>query len=243
MIGILIQGVLQTQANFILAAAGVCTLTAFTLVLLMRHMDIATQRQKAYAALWTAIVTGVGVWTTHFVAMIGYRPDAALSYDLSLTMLSIFVGILGIGVPLAASIFAIQPATRIVLGVVAGLGVAAMHLTGMGAIQNCIATYNPMVLFAGITTGIAGFVWALQHHDDSPRSQLFRSAGIVLGVCSLHFIAMAAVSLDQTEGTLAGIGGSFLSIIVAVVSLGVLTLSVLATFTHRRTLATLRAGY
>ncbi|WP_407492557.1 MHYT domain-containing protein [Pseudooceanicola sp. MF1-13] len=243
MIGVLLQGVLETQANFILAAAGVCVLTAFTLVLLMRNTDIASKRQKTYAAIWTALVAGVGVWTTHFVAMIGYRPDAALTYDLSLTTLSIFVGVLGIGIPVAASIFATQAGTRIILGVVAGLGVAAMHLTGMSAIQNCLATYNPLVLIAGVAAGIAGFVVALQHHDDSRRSQLIKSAGIVLGVCGLHFIAMAAVSLDQTGTSLAGIGGSFLSIMVAVVSLGVFTMSVLATFTHRRTLAMTRAGY
>mgnify|MGYP001627894983 FL=1 len=67
--------------------------------------------------------------------------------------------------------------------------------------------------------------------------------GIVAGVCSLHFVAIASVTLQAIETTNYGIGGSFLSIMVAVVSLGVFTLAVLATFNHRRTLATLRAGY
>ena len=153
MIGVLLQGILDTQSNFILAAACVCVFTAFTLSLLTRNSDIATQKQRFFAAFWVAIVTGVGVWTTHFVAMIGYRPDAALSYDLSLTTISIFVGIAFVGIPVGASIFLTSRQARIALGALAGLGVAAMHMTGMTAIQNCLATYNPIVLGLGVLLG------------------------------------------------------------------------------------------
>mgnify|MGYP000138494945 CR=1 FL=1 len=46
MIVTLIQGILETRPNFIAAAAGVCTLTAATLLLLMRNLDIADSRAK-----------------------------------------------------------------------------------------------------------------------------------------------------------------------------------------------------
>ncbi|MEC9311508.1 MAG: MHYT domain-containing protein, partial [Pseudomonadota bacterium] len=128
MITTLIEGVLETRSNFILAAGAVCTLTAATMLLLMRNADIATRQQRIFAAIWGAIVAGVGVWTTHFVAMLGYRPDAALTYDLQLTLISILVGVLLVGVPLAGTMFITEDRMRIIVGMIAGLGVAAMHL-------------------------------------------------------------------------------------------------------------------
>ncbi|MEC7795097.1 MAG: MHYT domain-containing protein [Pseudomonadota bacterium] len=242
MITTLIEGVLETRSNFILAAGAVCTLTAATMLLLMRNADIATRQQRIFAAIWVAIVAGVGVWTTHFVAMLGYRPDAALTYDLQLTLISIVVGVLLVGVPLAGTMFITEDRTRIVFGMIAGLGVAAMHLTGMSAIENCLATYNPFVLALGVIAGMGGFTFAMLQDLSVHGSHLRKGAGIVGGVCALHFVAMAAVSLDQVEAAVRGIGGSFLSILVAIISLAVFTMAMLATFNHRRTLAQLRAG-
>ncbi|WP_169052698.1 MHYT domain-containing protein [Pseudooceanicola onchidii] len=237
MIGLLLQGILETKVNFIAAAGAVCLLTAVTLALLTRNLQRATAAQRRYAAFWVAVVSGVGVWTTHFVAMIGYRPDAALTYDFQLTGISILVGILAVGLPVAGSVFFSDTKIRLGLGVIAGFGVAAMHLTGMSAIENCLATYNPFVLLLGIIAGVLGFVVALMQDPTDPTRNLQRVLGFVGGVCSLHFVAMAAVSLERLNGTEPGIGGSFLSIMVAVVSLGVLSASVVATFNHRRHLA------
>lgn len=237
MIGLLLQGILETKVNFIAAAAGVCTLTALVLVLLTRNLTSASPAQRRFAAAWVSIVAGVGVWTTHFVAMIGYRPDAALTYSFGLTAASILVGVICVGLPVAGSTLTSDLRIRTGMGVLAGLGVAAMHLTGMSAIQNCITSYNAPVLMIGILLGTAGFIWALTQDATAPGRHLHRIAGFVGGVCGLHFVAMAAVTLDALEQSVTGIGGSFLSILVAVVSLGVLAISVVATFNHRRHLA------
>ena len=242
MIAPLIQGILDTQSNFILAAAGVCLLTAFTLILLMRNADMATQQQRVYGAFWVAVVAGVGVWTTHFVAMIGFRPDAMLTYDLRTTAISIFVGIAFVGLPMAASMFFSERPMRLGLGVAAGLGVTAMHLTGMSALENCLTTYNPLVLGLGILGAVGGFTWTMAQEGSETASTLKRVAGFTGGVCTLHFVAMASLTLSPFEGTATGIGGSFLSIMVAVVSLGVLAFAVVATFNYRRTLAMLRVS-
>jgi NO-binding membrane sensor protein with MHYT domain len=238
----LIQGILETRPNFIAAAAGVCTLTAATLLLLMRNLDIASHQQRLFAALWLAVVAGVGVWTTHFVAMIGYRPDAALTYDLTVTLVSAAVGVLLIGLPVAATVFFDAPMIRAGLGVIAGLGVGAMHMTGMSALMNCLPTYDPFVLIFGLLLGAGAFSWALSLEGSGAGILMQKAVGIIVGVCGLHFIAMASTSLDVVEGAVAGIGGSFLSIMVAIVAFGVFTVAVLMTFNHRRTLAQLRHG-
>ncbi|MBY6003874.1 hypothetical protein KUV62_08150 [Salipiger bermudensis] len=243
MLAILLQGILETQTNFIAAAAGVCVITAGMLVLLMRNSDYATLSQRYVVAVWVALVAGVGVWTTHFVAMIGYRPDAALTYDLSLTTISILVGITLVGLPIAASLFVESEHRRVGLGVTAGLGVAAMHLTGMSALENCLAIYNPLTLLIGIAAGIAGFVLAMLQEGDDMRAQLRKGLGMVSGVCALHFIAMGSVSIDLLEGIANGVGGASLSTMVASISLAVFAISVIGTLSYRRSLAMRRAGY
>jgi len=243
MFGLLVQGILETKINFIAAAAGVCALTAMTLVLLTRNAAMAAPAQRLYAAIWVALVAGVGVWTTHFVAMIGYRPDAALTYSLGLTLMSIFVGVIGVGLPLAASLFFHDRPLRIALGVLAGIGVAAMHLTGMSAIENCLATYNPIVLLVGVSLGIAGFVWTMSQDPNDEACHVYRCLGMIGGVCSLHFVAMASVEIELLVRTHNGIGGSTLSIMVAIISLLVFVTSMLMTFNHRRSLAMRRAGF
>ena len=242
MLGTTLLSVFDTQSNFILAALCVCALTAATLALLLRNAEFATQSQRLFSAFWVAAVTGVGVWTTHFVAMIGYRPDAALTYDLRLTMLSILVGVTCVGLPVAAATLATSDRVKAGLGIAAGLGAAAMHLTGMTALENCAVAYNPFVLLLGTGLGIAGFVWALMQDAADPDRQLHRAAGFVGGVCGLHFVAMASVTLDQLPRADYGVGGSFLSILVLIVSLGVFAGAMVATFNHRRKLALLRAG-
>ncbi|WP_375172745.1 MHYT domain-containing protein [Pseudooceanicola sp.] len=242
MAGLLLQSILETRINFIIAAAGVCALTAATLILLMRNAEIASDAQRRFAAIWVAVVAGVGVWTTHFVAMIGYRPDAALTYDFGLTSLSIFVGIACVGLPIAASIFFDDRPLRTTLGALAGLGVAAMHMTGMSAIENCLATYNPVVLTLGVLLGVGGCANALREDSADGGSSLASGVSLVIGICALHFTAMASVELDLVPAITSGIGGTFLSIMVALVSLGVFTAAILATFNHRRALAMQRAG-
>ncbi|MGI3169427.1 MHYT domain-containing protein [Pseudooceanicola sp. C21-150M6] len=187
-----------------------------------------------------AIVAGVGVWTTHFVAMIGYRPDAALTYEFRTTAISILVGIVGVGLPIAAALFLTSRVQRIALGVTAGLGVTAMHLAGMSALENCLTTYNPVILILGILAGIGGFVFSLVQESSTAGDNFKRVAGFVAGVCGLHFIAMGSVIITPFPSEASGIGGSFLSILVAVVSLGVLAFAVVATFNYRRSLALLR---
>ena len=44
--------------------------------------------------MWIAgagVVAGCGIWGTHFVAMLAYRPGVAVAYDPTLTILSILI--------------------------------------------------------------------------------------------------------------------------------------------------------
>jgi len=143
--------------------------------------------------LWSAAtVAGAGVWATHFVAMLAFQPGLPIGYDPALTALSIVVAILGIRLA-----FAMRVARLPVLGgIVGGLAVAAMHFTGMAAMEiQAVRHWDPTLVGAsiaiGATLGAAGFTIL------APLTWRRGTAAVTLlalAICGLHFTAMAAVS-------------------------------------------------
>lgn len=80
---------------------------------------------------------GSGIWTMHFIAMLGFTVrEAPVSYDRPLTFASLAVAVVMVGV----GIFLVgyRGATRMALvtgGTITGLGVASMHYLGMAGMN------------------------------------------------------------------------------------------------------------
>src|SRR3712207_4406631 len=85
----------------------------------------------------SAVAMGGGIWSMHFVAMLAFSmPGMEVDYDLPLTVLSLVVAVLVTG----AGFYAVsrRDATPKVLafsGLFVGLGIVAMHYTGMAAMR------------------------------------------------------------------------------------------------------------
>src|SRR5258706_7297058 len=82
-----------------------------------------------------AITMGGGIWSMHFVAMLAFIMPIPMSYDIGLTTLSLVVAILVTG----GGFYVISrqsgsPLRLVLSGIFMGLGIAAMHYTGMAAI-------------------------------------------------------------------------------------------------------------
>nr|WP_284144913.1 EAL domain-containing protein [Tianweitania aestuarii] len=147
----------------------------------------------------TAIVAGVTVWTTHFLAMLGYRADLAMFYDLHWTLLSMGISVLAVGVPLTATVFFTQQPVRIALGAGAGLGVGAMHFTGMAAIVGCLQTQSLPAAVVGCVLGAACYAAAMAI-TGRYQTRLIKTLLFTSGVCATHFISTSGVTLTQLPG-------------------------------------------
>ena len=229
-----LQGAFDTQFEFILTAAVVCVAMGATLVLLRRNLLVSEGINRKAWMVWIAIISGLGVWTTHFVAMIGYRPDAALTYDLPFTALSVGVGIVCVGLPLAFAWNTTVRRRAAFLGALSGLGVAAMHFTGMSALQGCLATYGVAPVVAGVTFGAAGFAVASTRRGDSLSADAGRALAIVTGVCAMHFTAMSGLSVQILAEIPVGIGRPVLSAVAALAALGMCLVATNAAVSGRR---------
>jgi NO-binding membrane sensor protein with MHYT domain len=177
-----------------------------------RSLRTAQSWKPGWLALGATSI-GSGIWTMHFIAMIGFQvEEAPITYDIPITLLSLAVAIVMVGV--GTFIVGYRGATRVTLtsaGTITGLGVAAMHYLGMagirmhGHIQYDTTTVTLSVVIAVVAATSA--LWAaVSIHGFLPSL----GASLVMGIAvtGMHYTGMAAVSVHLQGATGGAAGGS-----------------------------------
>ena len=85
------------------ASALVCGIGSIISMRLAARVRRSDGLRKVHWLLVTGVTGGSSVWTTHFVAMLGFEPPFEHGYDPVLTLLSLFIAIGGIMLGLAVS--------------------------------------------------------------------------------------------------------------------------------------------
>lgn len=213
---------------FVAIAAFICLLSAYACVSLLRH---AARMDKQARLIWTtisAVSVGLGIWSTHFVAMLAFRPGFSLQYDILLTAASLLlaVGICGAG--LAMALQAKGTADRFLGGAVIGVGISNMHYMGIAALLlDGQLIWDGRLIGASILAGIVLSGLAVVTAMGPGRQRLFGGAALLtLAICAMHFTAMGAADFSNClplahEG--AEIDGGMMSIIVALITLFILS--------------------
>ncbi|MGU3363028.1 EAL domain-containing protein [Methylobacterium sp. M6A4_1b] len=187
---------LDSQAAIsVLAAATICALSAWLTVHLLRRAEAAPAARRTPWLVGTAFAAGLGVWTTHFIGMLGYRTDIVLSYHYGTTVASALIAVLAVGLPLALSVLPASRPCRGLFGAVSGLGIGAMHITGMSALEGCTqsqsATANILAYLLGaMVMAVASLL---------PARRPFGAVAcalIVLAVCGTHFTSLAGTIVE-----------------------------------------------
>jgi diguanylate cyclase (GGDEF)-like protein/PAS domain S-box-containing protein len=150
------------------------------------------------AAIWivaTGAAAGAGIWSTHFIAMLGYNPPISTGYDLRLTLASLGVAIVA-ALGAVTLIRAAASSTAIVIsGITLTSGIAAMHFTGMAGVRiPGRFVWDEALIAAAISSGIVltcaslfVFIRRLTRYPRSAAATLLASA-----IGTLHFLSMAA---------------------------------------------------
>jgi len=144
-------------------------------------------RARAYTgrarASWLLIasvaVGGTGIWAMHFVAMLGYTiPGQEILYNVPMTVISLVAAISVVAVGLFIVGFGGGgPGPVLAGGVIMGVGVAAMHYTGMDA----------MHVYAGGRMAMSG----------EPSSSLLLP--LLLGASVVTFLLMLIIAVSPNE--------------------------------------------
>jgi len=110
-----------------------------------------------------ASVLGAGIWSMHFIGMLAYQMKMVVSYDPLLTFFSMLVAIsIAYFVLDIVKAERMRPA-RIILGAIClGLGICAMHYSGMMAMEMDAALhYTPGLFLLSVAIAIAASAAAL----------------------------------------------------------------------------------
>src|SRR6185295_4117325 len=111
----------------------VCTFGSWiTMRLYMRTRETTRSSRAAWIFL-SGVAAGSTIWCTHFVAMLAYKPGVPVAYDPALTGLSLAIAIVASGAALAVASIRRFKFSREAGGALFGLGIVAMHYTGMAA--------------------------------------------------------------------------------------------------------------
>lgn len=161
--------------------------------------------KPGWLALGAASI-GCGIWTMHFIAMIGFQvEETALRYDIGLTVTSLAVAIVVVGI----GVFVVgyrgaTPAALSTAGIVTGLGVAAMHYLGMAALQlNGSIHYDAGTVALSVLIAIGAATAALWAVVSIRGFLTSLGASLVMGVAvtGMHYTGMAAVSVHVHEAS------------------------------------------
>jgi NO-binding membrane sensor protein with MHYT domain len=184
----------------VLSYLAACTGAAVGLRCTVRALR-ETGRSRRNWLMLGATAIGSGIWTMHFIAMLGFGVSGSvIRYDVPLTLISLGVAIVVVG----AGVFTVgygEATTRSLLlgGVGTGLGVATMHYTGMAAVRvNGAVGYNTLLVVASVVIAIVAAtaaLWIVTRVQDFLGAMI---AALVMGlaVSSMHYTAMAALRVD-----------------------------------------------
>ena len=212
-------------------AAAICALASFTAIGLLHHVRHSSGRIRL---LWLAVAatsTGFGIWATHFIAMLAFSPGLPSAYNISLTALSLGVAIIVTGLGFAVATRSNAPAATWLGGIVVGAGIAAMHYIGMAAFEvQGLIIWDRDLAGASIVLGcvIGGLALPVGLLDDTLKWKALGALLLTLAICSLHFTAMAAVSIlpdPAIQFSPAAVASGVVAVAVALVSVMVILLA------------------
>jgi diguanylate cyclase (GGDEF)-like protein len=185
----------QHDWRLVVTAALVCFLTSLAAINLYQRARDTDGRSAIVWLLTAGAVTGIGIWSTHFIAMLAYTPGFAFDYNLKLTVLSLVVAIAATTLGLTLALLQ-RARWHVAAGVVIGLGIAGMHYMGMASL-NFVIVWNRDIVVASIVVGVVLAVAAMTaaRRGKSAAGVTAAAALLALAITSHHFIAMGAIGL------------------------------------------------
>ncbi|XHS79951.1 EAL domain-containing protein [Burkholderiaceae bacterium UC74_6] len=231
--------------GLVLASYLVASFAAFTMLDLAARVSSARNRRAGLGWLCAgAIAMGLGIWAMHFIGMLALHLGVPLLFDLPLTLLSMGPAI---GASALALSFLRQAQATIPMRAVAalamGAGIAAMHYTGMAALEMAPGYHYDWGIVAisvliAVGASFVALTVALRLRHTSMQEALAPrvAASLVMGVAvaGMHYTGMNATRFAEGSICVApryGLGGGWLALLVGAAATGLMLLTLAASMT------------
>jgi diguanylate cyclase (GGDEF)-like protein len=196
----------------VLLAYVVACVGSFAMLDMAERVDHAqkAESRRLWRLTGTACLAG-GIWAMHFIGMLAFQAPVEIHYALPITLASLLIALLASWLVMLTLSQAQQTLWRYVrASVCIGLGIAAMHYVGMGAMRSEAAAYFEPTLFTlsvliAMLAGLAALLIARQLRGGMglPHQLKKYTASLVLGagLFSMHFTGMAAFNMVLPAGS------------------------------------------
>jgi diguanylate cyclase (GGDEF)-like protein/PAS domain S-box-containing protein len=207
-----------------------------------RNVRLAQTGTGWAAVIWlvaTGTAAGAGIWSTHFIAMLGYDPPLSIGYDVRLTLASLGVAI-ATAVAAATLIRTATSSTTIIAGgIILTIGIASMHFIGMAGVRiPGRFVWDEALVAAALASGTV-LTWAALFVFTRRPTRYPRAVAATLltsAIATLHFVSMAAARAVPDPSIAApddGLARGALAAGIAAVMLTILAFSALVLFADR----------
>ena len=174
-----------------------------------------------------AFAMGTGIWSMHFIGMLAFHLPVQVAYDFFLTTTSWLIAVVVSGFALYRFHRNDTTVSGIAVpGVFIGIGISAMHYTGMAAMRMSPGIdYDPLLFATSVLIGIGAAIAALWIAFSLPYGRGGRSwhkiaAASVMGaaIVGMHYTGMTAAHFAPNAVCISGgprLDASWLAITIA----------------------------
>ncbi|WP_430783073.1 MHYT domain-containing protein [Actinoplanes sp. G11-F43] len=204
-------GALTPTVSYILSVLG--SLLGLTSAVRLRSAKTRSERMW-WLTLSAVAIGATAIWSMHFVAMLGFDVEGTpIRYDIGLTVASALIALVSVGIGLAIALLGrtASKARILVGGVLAGLGVAAMHYCGMAAMQlRGEIHYAGTEVAASIAIAVIAATVALYLAITVTKPVAIFVSALVMGIAvnGMHFTGMLAMSVTGEANTFGSVEGA-----------------------------------
>lgn len=178
----------------ILIAVG-ASLVSFSLSARTAKADFKNER--VFWSIASSCFLGFGIWAMHFVGMLAYRLPIEVTYDPTITVLSIVPAILG-----STVVIAYHPKNKKLWlnSILMGLAIGSMHYIGMMAMQmEAAMVYNGWLFLLSVVVAVVLSGISLHIHHNVMRrqlgiaKQLLPAIAMGCAIAGMHYTGMVSM--------------------------------------------------
>jgi len=226
--------------RLVLLGGVICALASAVTISLFHRARAAKGRSRDLWIVLDAVVGGCGIWATHFIAMLAYDPGISAGYSIPITVLSLVIAVAILAVGLAVACRDEHWSTVAAGGAIVGIGVAAMHYTGMSGLElPARIIWSPGIVVTSIVFGslFGAVALVVAVGGEGVGRALAAASLLTLAIVSHHFTGMGAITLVPDPTIVSDaltISPLVLSFMTAVVAFAILGIAMVATILDRR---------
>jgi NO-binding membrane sensor protein with MHYT domain/CheY-like chemotaxis protein/nitrogen-specific signal transduction histidine kinase len=234
--------------SLVVLSFAIACLASYTALDLAGRVKTSSGRPRFLWLLGGATAMGTGIWSMHFVAMLALKLPISVSYDVSLTLLSLTYAAIASGI--ALWLLSRQTVNLLLLlfgSICMGTAIAWMHYTGMAAMRIQAAIEYDFWLVSlsvaiAIGASLAALWLAFRFQKDTSATANWQkiASAVVMGIAisgmhytgmwATHFLPQHSLPLVPTPE----INPSLLAVLIGAATLFLLGMTLLSSVFDRR---------